>query len=1185
MYLSKLDLHGFKSFAGRTDLQFDPGVTAVVGPNGCGKSNIVDAVRWVIGEQRARVLRSEKMENIIFNGTSKRRPLGMAEVKLTIENSRGVLPVEYSEVTIGRRLFRSGESEYLLNGVQCRLKDITDLFMDTGMGAGAYSVIELKMIEEILSENAQDRRRLFEEAAGITRYKLRRAQTMRKLDSTQADLTRLRDLVDEIDKRVRSLKRQANKAARYKEFEDELRTLELAFSFLEYTRLNQQGLTIDDEMRDLHDDLEGQNARQSQFEADLESLRIDQIKKEEILVTREAGLQSHLEEVRRIEADLRLIGQRLETVARDRVRSERERAEALDRIGTLKSSVIRFDQLLTATRPELERLLHELERARETRDLTSAEAEALRTRLQEARDLERSTAETMADTQRNLDRLVSRKELLEQDGESCLVQSTELSSAAETLAGEVATASDVAEEKHRALAEGRKAVSQAETERRALEQDVEEATNVLRRIEKQREAAATEEQLLGSLVTSYEDFSEAVQFLAEQSSQSGAELKTVADLVSCHERDRLALDAALGDMASCIVVGTETEAGEAMVSLRRQDKGRATFLILSRLEKAAGRLELATTSHGELLENLTRIADEYRPLIRVLLHNCVITDSTDEAAEVARRLEDGYRVFSRTGEWVDVRGIVFGGSDQPGTSTSAARLGRREQLDAARERLQEYDRELAVCASKVDDLKRRLEQDQLADKRMALALAEQTAVEADKALARVEFQLGSLNDRVRELADRQKTIRDTVSSTEVEIEDHKVAVDKTRMDLVETSDLRADVEERFNAAEALSRAALTAFSEANLLALEKRNDVENLERDIERTGTQIDETTERAERLTTELTQLEETAISETEKRDVLRDKLSSVREDRPDLESTVSAAKDEVMETRSTISSLEAELRKVRQTREERMREENTRAVRKAEIQTRLEDLLEHVKMDFDVNLETAEIEIPEGMTEVETRDKVHDLRDRIRSMGPVNALALNEYETEKERFDFLSTQLIDLEKAEETLLETITEINTTAASRFDETFQAIRTNFSDLFRELFGDEAAADVVLVDEADPLESAIEVFARPRGKRPSVLAQLSGGEKTLTAIALLFAIYLVKPSPFCILDEVDAPLDDANVTRFMHLIRKFSETTQFILVTHNKRTMEAADRMYGVTMQEQGVSSLVGVRFEEALETV
>ncbi|MBT8470843.1 MAG: hypothetical protein KJN97_19010, partial [Deltaproteobacteria bacterium] len=900
----------------------------------------------------------------------------------------------------------------------------------------AYSVIELKMIDEILSDNAQDRRRLFEEAAGITKYKLRRAQTMRKLDSTQADLTRLRDLVDEIDKRVRSLKRQANKAARCRKFEDELRTLELALSFLEFTRLNQQRLSIDDEMRDLHDDLEGQNARQSQFEANLESLRIDQIKKEEILVARESSLQSHLEEVRQIEADLRLIGQRLETVARDRVRSERERSEAHDRIGTLKQSVIRFDQLLTATRPELERLLHDLERARETRDMTSAEAETLRTQLQEARDRERLTAEAMADTQRNLDRLVSRKELLEQDGESALLQSTELTAAAQTLELEVATAAEASEEQHRVLTESRSTVNQAESDRRKLDQDLEEATNVLRRIEKQREAAAAEEQLLGSLVTSYEDFSEAVQFLAEQSSHTGTELKTVADLVSCDERDRLALDAALGDMASCIVVRTESEAGEAMVSLRRQGKGRATFLILSRLEKAAGRLTLPETSHGEPIESLTRIDDKYRPLVRVLLHNCVVTDTTDEAAEAAGNLEDGFRIFSRSGEWVDVRGIVFGGSDEQSTTTSAARLGRREQLEAARERLQEYDRELEVCASNVDDVKGRLEQVRLDDKRVVLAQAEQAAVEADKALARVEFQLGSLNDRLRELAERQNTIQGTVSRTEAEIEALKVAGDKTRLDLLETRNARADVEERFNAAEALSRTALTAFSEANLLALEKRNDVENLERDIERTGTQIEETTERANRLSAELTQLEEMAISETGKRDVLREKLSSVRENRPDLESTVTAAKDEVMETRSNISSLEADLRKVRQSREERMREENARAVRKAEIQTRLEDLLEHVKLDFDVTLEEAEIEIPEGMTEVETRDTVHTLRDRIRSMGPVNALALDEYETEKERFDFLSAQLIDLEKAEETLLETITEINTTAASRFDETF-----------------------------------------------------------------------------------------------------------------------------------------------------
>ncbi|MBT8400748.1 MAG: AAA family ATPase, partial [Rhodothermia bacterium] len=538
MYLSKIELHGFKSFAGRTQLQFDPGITAVVGPNGCGKSNIVDAVRWVIGEQRARVLRSEKMENVIFNGTAKRRPLGMSEVKLTIENTRGVLPVEYSEVVIGRRLYRSGESEYLLNGVQCRLKDITDLFMDTGMGAGAYSVIELKMIEEILSDNAQDRRRLFEEAAGITKYKLRRAQTMRKLDSTQVDLTRLRDLVEEIEKRVRSLKRQANKAARYRELEEELRTLELTLAWLEYSRLEQQRSALDDEIKNLHDDLEGQNAQQGKQEAELESLRKTQIEREERLLESESELQRHVDAVRRIEGELRLLGQRLDVCRRDRARNTSERAEALDRAKTLESELDDLRERLAAAKPELEARTAELEKAREERDRTRDAAESVRVQVQEIREKVGKVSEELATRQRQLDRLESRNELLEQDRNACVAQIEGLQSSVVDVKAELESAHEAVEVAQKAVDIARRELQKAEERKEALETDRGRTTEALRRVEKQREAAAAEVQLLSSLVTSYDDFSEAVQYLAEQQNDNGGDLMTVADVVGCDAADR-----------------------------------------------------------------------------------------------------------------------------------------------------------------------------------------------------------------------------------------------------------------------------------------------------------------------------------------------------------------------------------------------------------------------------------------------------------------------------------------------------------------------------------------------------------------------------------------------------------------------------------------------------------------------
>ena len=468
MYLSKLSLHGFKSFAQKTQLDFDPGVTAVVGPNGCGKSNIVDAVRWVTGEQRARILRSDKMDSVIFNGTSKRKPLGMSEVMLTIQNTRGILPTEYSEVTIGRRLYRSGESEYILNGSQCRLKDILDLFMDTGMGPGAYSVIELKMIDEILSENTSDRRRLFEEAAGITKYKLRRTQALRKLDNTQANLTRIRDLTDEIGKRVVSLKRQAEKAAKAKELNTRLEELELALAQAELDRLKKLEKGLSEEAQNLKDQLEEHTAQQSKEEAELEALRVDLVGHEKELAVRQAALNEHLEKVRTLETEKRLTLERLDSTRRNIERAEQEQEEAIVRIKEQQTN-------LTTLKEELAEAQPLLSKAREVADAAKAESEKMNEKakeayshLQELRTEEEKVEKERADRRRNLDRLSSRVELIEQDRASYQEQSAGFEAKVSESASRMKKAGENLESVKTAVAKARQLMEEVETEREKL---------------------------------------------------------------------------------------------------------------------------------------------------------------------------------------------------------------------------------------------------------------------------------------------------------------------------------------------------------------------------------------------------------------------------------------------------------------------------------------------------------------------------------------------------------------------------------------------------------------------------------------------------------------------------------------------------------------------------------------------
>ena len=1195
MYLSKLELHGFKSFAERTVLQFDPGVTAIVGPNGCGKSNVVDAVRWVIGEQRARILRSEKMENVIFNGTAKRRPLGLGEVLLTVENTRGVLPTEYAEVTLGRRLYRSGESEYLLGGVPCRLKDITDLFMDTGMGAGAYSVIELKMIEEILSENAADRRRLFEEAAGITRYKHRRRQALGKLDTTQADLGRLRDLTDEIERRVRSLKRQARKAARYNELVAQRDERALALARWEHDRLGAAEQHLAAERQTLRDEADVHAARLAGHEADLERLQTRLVDEEGALSERSQRLSAHLETVRRLDADRRVAEERLHTARRDADRVRQEQEEADVRRGSLEETRGRLRTDVEAARPETERTSAVVEEARRAREQTEAEAAAQRQTLNDVHGRARQAEDVLVEQRRRVDRLASRIELLEAERDRAGAEAEEQRRAAAELEAELERAAD----EQRTALEGatatREALEEARREREAQRQALDAIDAALRQTERARDAAEAEVHLLRSLVASYEAFSGAVQFLAAAPEAADvrppdgrtSELLTVADVLACDEEDRLALDAALGEWAGCVVVRTEGEVRRAIEKLRASEKGQASFVVLDRLPPAPPPPDVRETASADVdapaLRSRVRIADPaYHDLAALLLRDCYLAPSLEAAQALAATSKHRARYVAPSGEWADVRGFVQGGSQAAGPSPAGSRLGRREQLQEAEQTLAGHEGAMDVHQARLLEAQAALDAIPFEARRDALAEAERTLTEGEKAYTRRQYELETAQGQRDAATARVRELERDIEATLAEREALTQTTRNAEAALQTLQTARAEAEDAFRRAEEASREALQRFSDANLAALEARNRYDNLRRDLDRTSHALDELEAQTTSRTDRLAALGETIRAASEQHAALAEHIDRLHGDREGLEADVREAEDRRLHTRAAISDVEAALRKVRRSREEAVEAASERDVRLAEVRTRLANLLTSVEEDLGLDLTQADVRFEEDFDAEVARAELEEIKGEIRQVGSVNALALEEYEEEQERLDFLTAQQEDLESAEATLLRTIDEINATASRRFGETYEAIRANFARLFHDLFAGDAAADLQLADPDDPLESAIEIVARPRGKRPSGIAQLSGGEKTLTAIALLFAIYLVKPSPFCILDEVDAPLDDANVDRFMRLVRTFTESTQFILVTHNKRTMELADRLYGITMQEEGVSKLVGVQFDEAL---
>ncbi len=1184
MYLSTLKLHGFKSFAEKTALEFAPGVTAIVGPNGCGKSNVVDAVRWVIGEQRPTALRSEKMENVIFNGTAGRRALGMAEVELVIENNRGVLPTEYTEVSIGRRLFRSGESEYLMNGQPCRLKDITGLFMDTGMGADAYSVIELKMIDEILSESAEDRRRLFEEAAGITKYKLRRRQSLRKLESAQADLARLRDRTDEIGKSVRRLKRQAARAADFKAYDTRLRALERDLAKAEHARLAQKRDALRAETSDLEQEAERIALRLSQEEKGLSVKRDTLAQREERLTAAREALSEHREAVRRLEAEERLQSERLEAARRSRDRLLREEEDARQRRAEEEKAQKRLARDLEQATPAKDEAEAALSGARQARDAARAAVEEKRTALRQLRRQVQEAEDKRTERQRALDRLASRLDLLSEDARRTEDRLAALQTDAGALAERAQEAARALEDAEAEAARARTDLENAEAEHRRLQAVLDEAAAERQRAERQRDAARAEVELLQSLVTSYEEFSGAVQFLAAEAEawSAAAPLRTVADVLACDEAHRLALDAALGPLSACVVVETEAEAEADLARLREEEKGQAAFVVLDRLRETPTPRDAPPGQRP--LRAAVRTADAaFAPLADVLLRDAFLADSLDEAQALAADAEPPARFYTREGEWADARGLVHGGHAQAGTASPvASRLGRREQLAGAEEQLARLEAALDEKRDAAEVQQETLAAVPLDAKRTALREVENVLADARQRHERAAYERETLSERRDELTQRRDALRQETETAKTQREEAQAEHATLNTTFEEKRAERDAAERAFQEAESAHQDAQDAFGEASVATVEARNRLDNLERDAARTEERLSDLAARAEARKKELEALWHTIETAQEEQTRLRESVESVRAGRTEREDAVSSADAALAETKKGITEAEDRLRALRHEREDTMRAENQRAIRLAEVKTRLEDLIANTREHFGLHLPDTEAPA-EDFDERAARAEAADLRKQIEKLGSVNPLALEEYEEEKERLDFLQTQQDDLERAEATLLETIREINQTAARRFDETFGAIQENFGRLFERLFGEGAAAHLQLADPDDLLESDIEIVAQPRGKKPSVLTQLSSGEKALTAIALLFAIYLVKPSPFCILDEVDAPLDDANTGRFMQLIREFAGETQFILVTHNKHTMELADRMYGITMQEQGVSQLVGVSFEQAAE--
>ncbi|NUQ82682.1 MAG: chromosome segregation protein SMC [Bacteroidetes bacterium] len=1174
MYLSKLELHGFKSFAQKTTVRFDQGITSIVGPNGCGKTNVADAIRWVLGEQKASTLRSDKMENVIFNGTRTRKPLGMSEVSLTIENTKNILPTEYSEVIITRRLYRSGESEYLLNKIPCRLKDIVDLFMDTGMGPDAYSVIELKMIEDILSERFDDRRKLFEEAAGVTKYKVRRKQALKKLEQTRHDLERINDIIAEVQKSVQSLERQAKKAELYEVYMKELRDLDLNHSEREYSALRLRLDPLKEALNKLIHELETESTAVITEDAALEKTNLELTVIQNELSIRQKEMNVQIQSIQREEEGISVRRERKRSNEESIRRHEQEIAEIHQTLDSLKSpeseTEARLENLtkLAASAETAFQLVQETFSSFE--QSVSEKRREVGAALQKVQTLNRDLSQI--ETER--ERLVARRDaaqnrigVLRKEISSFTEQSDDLTSELDEIRFELKRSQEqVAAEEAR--------LQQVESQIEETRKQIDAARTLLNASDLEIRTHENRKSFLLSVLESHEDLPEGTRLLIRQGKLK--KKKTLADLlVVSDDRYVPVINRWLGDRGSLLVADSAEDALEHLSWLKSEKKGLAGFILTDRVTSGPDQ-SMPVLKGARPLQEVVSSRSLPDGLLAVLCWGVYVTDDRETAANLQK--QHGSLTFLTSDGFIfSDQSAIRGGAS---ANEKESRLGVEAKLNDLERIISQWKEKKEKSAGEITQLQSGLDA-------LLLSRSDQVVRDIRKRVSELEKQAAQLDASIQSSKKRAGYDEQEILRLEQEtrllngqIEDLLPDIDEKSYELKKLQGSSATMQESLRQLESEWTSQSAQLQDARAKWITFQSQAENAANDLKRLREQK---TDLSDRITRRLSDIQNSRqqidliireISEAETR------LVSLYETRDQSRVTIDQLEVRQSELRGDVNRIESRLRDLRIRKETLLNLRTGHELKIQETEFSITSLERRILDDYNVELAVKTFTDQSDMDSARLADEVKRYRERIRGLGNVNTGALEEYKAARERFEFMSSQREDLVGAEANLKQVIDEINQTAQTQFQNVFTQIRDNFHSTFATLFEPGDEADLILEDNPDPLEAKIEIIAKPRGKRPQSITLLSGGEKTLTAIALLFAIYLVKPSPFCILDEVDAPLDDANIDRFSKIIRRFSKDTQFIIITHNKKTMEVANTLYGVTMEEKGVSKLVSVRFDE-----
>ena len=1167
MRLKSLEIKGFKSFADKTIVSFDEGITGIIGPNGCGKSNIIDSIRWVIGESKISALRSENLDSLVFNGSKTRNSSSMAEVSLTFENTKNLLPTEFSTITVTRRYYKNGESEYRLNDVACRLKDIHNLFMDTGVSTDSYAIIELGMVDDIIKDKDNSRRKMLEQAAGITIYKTRKKEAKNKLDATEQDLSRIEDLLFEINNQLKTLENQAKKAEKYFEIKKDYKetAIELAIASLEGFNLTYKELTEQQETEsDKKIQLEAQIAVE---EAALEQERVNFIEKERGLQSQQQEFNDLVQKLRTKENDKNLAAQRLDYL-NDKEKGLQEfleRAEGQvktigDSIEYTKLQVVDEEKIYNDFKYRVEASQVELSNKRTQFDDQRAVLDSLRQQYNQIQrnqfDAEKKVA--VADT--SIQNIQRSKVQIEEEQAHRATQiqdiTAQLAQKETDLADKKAHLVSLQEQHEKAKA----SIFETQSALEVLRSSLAEQSRIL-------DAKKNEYDLLKSLVDSMEGYPESVKFLHNNTGWNH-NAPILSDIIYVQESYRTAVENVLEPYLNYYVVNDLKEGLQAIHLLDEHKKGKANFFLLDQLSGAQAN---AAPSNTIAALSVVEIDPKYAALANHLLGNVFIAEN-----EAALEANHAGIILEKTGKYVKGKYTLTGGSVG---LFEGKKIGRAKNLEKLLEDIEAQ--ELVV-----NDLKAQIQVKHDSVLGFNELLKENEIRATEQSVNTLINEVFANKNRLENLQSAQSTATAKLAEFAVKIQeehdaiaDTRVAFEALNISLQETQAQLGDIELAYQAAEQAYHLASGEFNEMNLQLTKQQSKIESLQQEVVFKENQLVDLHAQIQSNTAQLTEAS-TAIVES------KDQLAAVEAELVDLLRNKEAEELKLNEADQAYYTLRTQL----QEKESALRLQVKSKELMDQLINEIKDKLNNLKLSLAGMKERLSVEFKVELEEVldkgrqteesleELQASVERMKKRLENMGEVNPTAIEAYTEMKKRYDFILEQKNDLVDAKESLMMTIQEVEATANQAFLETYNTARENFQKVFKALFTEEDSCDLILVDPDNLAETAVEIVAKPKGKRPSSITQLSGGERTLTATAMLFAIYLIKPAPFCILDEVDAPLDDANVGKFTQMIQKFSDNSQFIIVTHNKQTMSAVDVIYGVTMQEPGVSKLVPVDF-------